>query len=160
MKSIFKIYSGQYLPRYGTPLIIIAVDMEGEGHYFTEHYILFPSKPLMLSTRYRVDYDPEDTPPDFLSIDDVIASELESARAHFENHFYTAEKALYNKVIFPLHPFTEIDESKVRPLVTCRIRGLCENELAKIRENTRCKELKRYLGKIMQIPKMVFTKIK
>lgn len=145
MPSAYKIYQGskRVEPTGNLPILIIAAQKD-TGTGFAEHYVFagFSRVPLIRrSTGYRPGRKVSEA--DFeqiVTLDVILASEFDRAKAHFENSIFELDKALHQHVFLEGRPFDYIpvDDSAFRYLVMAKTH---EKEIAEMFDATNCQAL-------------------
>jgi len=110
MSSEYKIYRGskRIEPTGNLPLLVIAAQKD-KGTGFSEHYI-FPGVARVPFLRKSTGYGPgrsvsETDFEQMVTLDAILASEFDRAKAHFENSLFELDKSLHRHVFWEGHPF-------------------------------------------------------
>jgi hypothetical protein len=165
-KSLLKVFTANKLVGKVNPTILVASDSTTSSDLFAEHFIITGlEKPtyLIRATHYSAEYGSRVVTlndfPEVFSAEAMLASELELAKAHFENVVQETSKPLHSGLYLEGRAF-EFREADTSVLFRWKMMGQYKTELTKLFEFARSKSITELENRMRGLPRIKVETVK
>ncbi len=154
--SSFKLYRGVRLPGFEYPLVLVTRDVHNHQFACSEYHIIVPSRAEVESSRLSVRQDLDELPQALISLDGIVAMQVEAAHAWIESYMSQSIEQS-ERIHFFLQRQSELHEIDQRELVTFRLRGRLQPQFDHIRRTSRSSSLREFLRQVADLPTLDVT---
>lgn len=146
--------TGSYLPRYGRPVLVTAVEVhESEREWIEENYVFLSDSSKVLGSRFRTDYSKVDFPAGHFRAERLIGEAQRRTQFLVENFIFDEGAAAYRELFLSSRPFTR-ETLADAPFVQFKLYDQFVPEMRTIAKSTDSEELRTVLKEALKAPSL------